>query len=56
MDWGEFNRQLAREPGLYNDYRYQSIPLETQPPTYVNVFVRRDLPPLTAGEPASGGG
>ena len=41
--WGEANHALLRHPALARDYRYENVPMG---PLYLNIHVRRDLPPL----------
>lgn len=41
--WGEANQALLRDPRLGRDYRYENVPMG---PLYLNLHVRRDLPPL----------
>ena len=41
--WGEANHALLSHPRLARDYRYENVPVG---PLYLNIHVRRDLPPL----------
>jgi arabinofuranosyltransferase len=45
--WGKLNQELARDPAVYREYRYEVIQFGTR---YLNLFVRQDLP--TPGVPA----
>lgn len=57
MDLGAFGAQLLADPALDRAYRYESIPFTREATLYLNVFVRRDLPPLACADlapPAAG--
>lgn len=41
--WGDANQALLRHPQLARDYRYENVLMG---PLYLNIHVRRDLPPL----------
>ncbi|UCE59072.1 MAG: hypothetical protein JSU63_16705 [Phycisphaerales bacterium] len=47
MVWGQFNRDLLDHPSLREEYRYEVIEIGGR---YLNLFVRRDLPPISTGD------
>jgi arabinofuranosyltransferase len=46
MVWGQFNREVLNHPTLQEKYRYEVVRIGDR---YLNLFARRDLPPLLEG-------